>query len=68
MLLKTMAIKLNWIEASLPEYVFPYTVLEHVLPCVAAVPVSDNANAVHEATHEPVIVVPYVDDHEYSFL
>jgi hypothetical protein len=48
-----MAIKLNLIEASLPEYVLPYTVLEHVVPAVAAVPVSDNVTAVQEVSHEP---------------
>jgi hypothetical protein len=63
MLLKIMAIILMLIEATLPEYVLPKIVPEHVVPAVDVVPVSDSVTAVHEVSHEPKIVKPFVDVH-----
>ncbi len=61
--------KLKLIEATtLPEdgeYALPNTVPEHVVPVVPrAVSVITIPFSVHKDAHAPVIVKPFVDDHE----
>jgi len=64
--------KLKLTEATtLPE--LPNTVAEHIVPFTtmlfsAAVPVIDIVWYVHEVSHEPVTVMPFVDVHDKSFL
>ncbi len=46
------------------EIVLPYTEAVHVVPAVVVVPVKDIATAVQVLEHEPVIIKPFVNDHE----